>query len=135
VRGRQQKTHSKIRRTKQNVQGHETIIAAKSESSDWDVACGMLRGIGDGNVCRVGAITAGPKEPSQTASESGRKLSVGTGIPRAVEGNLICKHKFQSFCKWNVQMQTNKTTKHNTANGRQLKRQQQEQQQQFLTRG
>jgi len=64
VRDRQQKTHSKIRRTKQNVQGHETIIAAKSESSDWDVACGMLKGKEDGNVCRVGAITAGPKEPS-----------------------------------------------------------------------
>lgn len=35
-----------------------------------------------------------------------------------LRGHLICKHKFQSFCKWNVLAQTNKTTKHNTADGR-----------------
>lgn len=76
-------------------------------------------------VYRVGrrAITAGP-ESKPNASESGQKLphTQGVGLNRermGLEGgeHLICKHKFQSFCKWNVQMQTNKTAKHNTANG------------------
>lgn len=60
-----------------------TITAAKQESSG-----GMSRGMSKwkrqekrgekrrGNVCRAGAITAGP-ESKPTASESGRKLSVG----------------------------------------------------------
>jgi len=77
-----------------------------------------------------GHIFAGQRSPSACACQRSNNRSrrggganpsaanrgpLGVNASSCLRGHLICKHKFQSFRKWNVLAQTNETAKHNTA--------------------